>query len=375
MRVVDLTHPIRKGMPVYPDDPALEVRSWTTRVSHGYDSEVVHMSTHTGTHMDAPSHFLAGRISIAEIPLIRCLLPGVLLDVHSASTSQLISSEVLAKAEGAFARSLVQGDAVLLWTGWSAHWGSGEYMRGHPALGADGAAFLVERRVGLVGIAGYICIEAVRRLGGPPLVNAGPMLAVAGAGLAANLVAARILLGGSTANLNLRAAFLHVASDALASVATLAAATAILAFYWYIADPLAGLGVGVMLVILAARLIRPAVHILLEGTPHDIDIKALETSILGQAGVLQVHDLHAWTLSSGYNAVTAHVVISDTVLPADREQVLDGLRHMIPDRFPVRHITIQLEESAECCDESHTPGLAATRPLSKGGHSLGGHHH
>ena len=229
--------------------------------------------------------------------------------------------------------------------------------------------------IGLIVIAVYIFVEAIGRLRMPPLVNSGPMMVVGAATLVANLVTARVLMSGPGWNLNVRAALLHVFSDAVNTIGVLVAGAMIFVFGWYLADPIVSMAVGVMLVMMSVRLIRQATHILLEGTPRNVDLADLERSILAQEGVMQVHDLHAWTLSSGYNAVTAHVVVSDRVKPTEHEQVLDGLRHMIPDRFPVRHITIQLEESSACCEETHMPGIVVHGHPGRTTHIPGGSGH
>jgi len=221
--------------------------------------------------------------------------------------------------------------------------------------------------IALWGIAGYIFVEASARLRDAPAVRSGPMLAIAALALAANLAVARILMRES-ASLNVRAALTHVAGDALGSIGAILAASLMLAFGWRLADPVISVIIGAFLVATSVRLLWPAIHILLEGTPAGMDLGELERSIQRTEGVLQVHDLHAWTLTSGYNAVTAHVVISDEVPAAGREQVLDRLRHMIPERFPVRHVTIQLEESSHCCDEAHLPGGDATTPAGRSSH-------
>ena len=126
---------------------------------------------------------------------------------------------------------------------------------------------------------------------------------------------------------------------------------------------------GVILLASSARLIWPAIHILLEGTPEGLDLVELERSIQGAPGVLRVHDIHAWALTSGYNAVTAHVVLSEDDTPGRHEAVLDHLRHLLPARFPVRHLTIQLEESSNCCNEAHLPEKETAAPAGKDTHT------
>ena len=223
----------------------------------------------------------------------------------------------------------------------------------------------------LWGAAAFIFIEAAGRFGDPPKVEAGPMLAVAVLGLAANIVSARILLGGGGQNLNLRAATYHVLGDALGSVGAILAGVLMLAFSWYAADAIISVIIsviiGVLILIASTRLIRPAVHILLEGTPRDVDMRKLESAIVATGGVDRVHDLHAWTLTSGYNAMTAHVVLEPEVAASLREEILDRLRHMIPERFSVQHVTIQLEESSSCCDVAHPLGSEEPGPAAREG--------
>ncbi len=203
--------------------------------------------------------------------------------------------------------------------------------------------------------AGYIFFQAAGRFQDSRVVDAGPMLLVALLGLAANLASAAVLLRGARGSLNVRGALLHVGSDALGSVGVVLAAVLMLSFSWYLADPIISVFIGGLVLLSSTRLILPAVHILLESAPKEIDLDKLQESIHGTEGVLEVHDLHVWALTSGYNAMTAHVVVDDTVTPAQHEEVLDRLRHMVPARFPVGHVTIQLEESSRCCDEAHLP--------------------
>ena len=218
-------------------------------------------------------------------------------------------------------------------------------------------------------IAGYVFLEASRRFQEAPEVNSGPMLAVAAAGLVANLVTARMLLGGSRRSLNMHGAFLHVLGDALGSLGAILAGILMLLFGWFLADPIISVFIGVIVLVSSARLVWPAVHILLEGTPKELDLGELEAAIQETPGVLQVHDLHAWALTSGYNAVTAHVVLSEEVPRGSHEEVLDQLRHMLPARFPVGHLTIQLEESSHCCEEAHMPEPWSAAPAGRDAHA------
>ncbi|MBI3743223.1 MAG: cation transporter [Chloroflexi bacterium] len=202
---------------------------------------------------------------------------------------------------------------------------------------------------------GFFFWEAARRIQHPAHIQAGLTLGVGLAGLGANLVSATFLLKASRGNLNIRAAFLHAAGDALASVGVVVSAVIIMAFGWLRADPIATIVIGVLILWSTARLVWRTVAVLMEGTPHDVDVASLERTMLEADGVLQVHDLHAWALTSGYNVMTAHAVVKDGFPAAAREDLLDRLRHLIPERFPIHHITIQLEESSRCCDVEHRP--------------------
>ncbi len=223
--------------------------------------------------------------------------------------------------------------------------------------------------VALWAIAGYVFSEAAGRFSNAPEVRSGPMLVVASVGLATNLFVARVLVGRAGKSLNLHAALIHVLGDALGSVGAIVAAVLMLSFGWFLADPIISVLIGVIVLLSSAKLIWPAVHILLEGTPRELDLAELESSIRDTPGVLQVHDIHAWALTSGYNAVTAHVVLSEEAPLESREAVLDRLRHMLPERFPVGHLTIQLEESSHCCEEAHLPEPGAPEPAGRDAHA------
>ena len=204
-------------------------------------------------------------------------------------------------------------------------------------------------------IAAYIFFEAAQRFQATPEVQAGPVLVVGAFGLAVNLVSALLLFPSSETSLNVQGAFLHVVGDLLGSLGVIAAALLMLLFDWFLADPIISVLIGLLILFSSGRLIWRTVHILLEGTPPEVDLHDLEDAIRGIGGVFQVHDLHAWTLTSGYNAMTAHVVVEDAVPPSQREALLDRLRHLIPARFSIQHVTIQIEESSHCCEEEHLP--------------------
>lgn len=212
-------------------------------------------------------------------------------------------------------------------------------------------------------IVAFIMFEAVTRFGDPPEVDALPMIVVATIGLLVNLVSAAILHSSSRDSLNMRGAFLHVVGDALGSVGAIVAGMFMLAFDWYLADPIVSIVIGLLILWSSGKLLLHTFHVLLEGTPRELVLEELEAVIQGTNGVLEVHDIHAWTLTTGYNAMTAHVVVADDFPLSQREALLDLFRHMIPATFPIHHLTIQMEESSNCCEEAHLPvGNPADRP-------------
>ncbi len=200
-------------------------------------------------------------------------------------------------------------------------------------------AALVNALVLLV-VAGAILVEAYERIVRPREVLAVPMLAVAALGFGANLYGAWILHRDAVGSLNVRAAYLEVLSDALASVGVIVAGVIVLLTGWTVADPLVSAGIGVFIVPRTWRLLRQAVNVLLEGTPAHLELAEVERAISETPGVRRVHDLHVWTLTSGREAMSAHVVVDDL---AGGEPLLERLHALLHARFGVDHTTIQLE--------------------------------
>ena len=194
--------------------------------------------------------------------------------------------------------------------------------------------------VGLVLIALFIFYEAYQRWFTPPPVRGLAMTVVAAGGLAVNLICARVLHRDREEDLNVRAAWLHVLGDALGSVAAIIAGAIITFFGWYAADPLFSALIGLLIVWSSWNLIREATNILLEGTPAHINLAAVEDAILETSGVADVHDLHIWTITSGRDALSAHVIHAQTISQPD---LLQELRVKLHDRFGVDHLTIQME--------------------------------
>jgi cobalt-zinc-cadmium efflux system protein len=204
---------------------------------------------------------------------------------------------------------------------------------------AEILAALVNAVVLLV-VAGAILFEAWRRIAEPAPVLAVPMAAVAAVGLAVNVLGAWLLHRGARESLNVRAAYLEVISDALSSLAVLAAAGVVITTGLTIADPLASAAIALLIVPRTWQLLRQAVNVLLEGTPAHLELAEIEQAITGVAGVRRVHDLHVWTLTSGREAMSAHVVVADV---RESERLLDALHALLHARFGIDHTTIQLE--------------------------------
>ncbi len=192
----------------------------------------------------------------------------------------------------------------------------------------------------LFGVAGWVLYEAVRRFGEPPEVRAGPMLAVAAAGLAANLVAFGLLRAGSKESLNVQGAYLEVLGDTLGSVGVIVAAGIIWATGWRYADPIVAVGVAVFILPRTFRLARAAVRILVQAAPSHLDVPSVERALRTVPGVAGVHDLHVWTLTSGMDVAQAHLTLDDG---AGLAEVLAAARETLHDEFDIDHATLQVE--------------------------------
>jgi cobalt-zinc-cadmium efflux system protein len=192
----------------------------------------------------------------------------------------------------------------------------------------------------LILISIWIFIEAYGRLATPPQVKSGEMTLIAGGGLAINILCAWLLHGSHRENLNMRGAWLHIMGDILGSLAAIAAGVLMYAFGWYQADPVCSALIGLIIVYSSWKLIRESVNVLLEGTPAHIDLAAVEETIMRTEGVDNVHDLHIWTITSGLEALSAHVIHRDEIRQSD---LLKELRAKLHDRFGIDHLTIQME--------------------------------
>jgi cobalt-zinc-cadmium efflux system protein len=202
--------------------------------------------------------------------------------------------------------------------------------------------------VGLVLISFFIFYESYQRWFTHPVIRSVPMTIVAAGGLVVNLICALLLHRDRENDLNVRGAWLHVIGDALGSTGAIIAGVLIMLFGWIAADSLISVFIGLLIVWSSWHLIRDATNVLLEGTPAHINLAAVEEAILETDGVSDVHDLHVWTITSGREALSAHVIHAYSI---SQPNLLKELRAKLLDRFGVDHLTIQME-TADFEDEA-----------------------
>ena len=189
----------------------------------------------------------------------------------------------------------------------------------------------------------YILYEAYRRFQDPPEILSGPMLAVAVAGLVVNLVSMKLLMAGSSESLNVQGAYFEAMADMLGSLGVIVAALVVMFTGWKLADPVIGAGIGLFIVPRTWVMLKQVVHILMEGTPPEVDVALLERKLLEIDGVTAVHDLHVWTITSGLDAMSCHLVVADM---ARAGAVLEAARDAMKAGFGLDHTTIQVEDQA-----------------------------
>ncbi|MBE6482973.1 MAG: cation transporter [Actinomyces ruminicola] len=296
------------------------------------------------------SHAHGAGTSRGRLSVVLCLTAGVL--VAEVVTALLTGSLALLADAGHMLTDVVGLVMALVSAHLSARpvtdrstWG----LRRAEILGAALQAALL----GVVGVG--VGVRAVITLVSATDVEAHGMLVMGVIGLVANLVGLLVLAGGRESSLNMRAAFLEVANDALGSVGVVVAAIVVVATGWTRADAVASLVIVALIVPRAFALLRTAVGVLMERTPEALDLAEVRRHLLALDDVEQVHDLHAWTVASGLPVLTAHVVVSDACLAQGRTgEVLDALQDCVAEHFPVRieHATFQLEPTAHRAHES-----------------------
>jgi cobalt-zinc-cadmium efflux system protein len=205
----------------------------------------------------------------------------------------------------------------------------------------------------LVAVTAYVLVAAVRRIGSPPEIAAGPVLVIGVLGLLVNVVSLGLLHQGRRTSLTVRSAYLEVLADAIGSIAVIGAAVVILTTGWAGADTVASVLIAVLVLPRAWALLREALDVLLEAAPRGVDMDEVRAHIMEVDGVLDVHDLHAWTITSGMPVLSAHVVVTDEAL-ADGHggRVLDALCGCLGEHFDVAHCTFQLEGRAHAGHEA-----------------------
>jgi cobalt-zinc-cadmium efflux system protein len=198
--------------------------------------------------------------------------------------------------------------------------------------------------VALVALGAWIIWAAIGRLSDPPDVTGGWVLAAGAVGFGVNVVAARVLHGAGS-GLNVRAAMLHVLADLASSAGVVIAGLVLLATGWPYADPIAGLLIGTLVILSTVGILRESVGVLLEGAPAGMDAREVAAAIASAEGVVGVHDLHLWTITSGFPALSAHVLVA---AGADCHAIRREVDELLRERFQVTHTTLQVE---------HAPGL------------------
>ncbi|MFE7901122.1 cation diffusion facilitator family transporter [Streptomyces sp. NPDC057424] len=205
----------------------------------------------------------------------------------------------------------------------------------------------------LLGAGGYVVYESVQRFITPAQTEGRLALLFGVIGLVANLVSLSLLMRGQKESLNVRGAFLEVAADALGSVTVIVSSVVIMLTGWQPADPIASLVIALMIAPRTWKLLRETLSVLLEAAPKGVDMAEVRSHILATDGVEDVHDLHAWTITSGMPVLSAHVVVSPEALSAiGHEKMLHELQGCLGDHFDVEHCTFQLEPSGHAEHEA-----------------------
>jgi len=199
----------------------------------------------------------------------------------------------------------------------------------------------------LIAITFWIFWEAVKRISAPPEVHGGLMMAIAAAGLAANIAAAMILHGGSKESLNMQGAYIHVLGDLLGSFGALLAGAVIYFTGWTLADPLLSILIGIVILYSSWGLLKRSTSILLNATPKDIDYEAVREALEDIPHVVEVHDLHIWSISAGNPSLSAHLRLSPDCADSAHWQIcLRQTQDMLREKFHITHTTLQLEPTA-----------------------------
>lgn len=289
-------------------------------MGHGHDHS--HGGAHSNRRLLAIALCLTGGFTVAEV--VGGLLTG--------------SLALLADAAHMFSDSLSLG--VALFAGWlAARPVSGTRTFGYKRAEILAALF---NGITLVAIAIWIFVEAGSRLSEPPDVEGGWLLAVAALGLVVNIAAAFVLSRAEGESLNMSAALRHVIADILGSLGVIVSAVVILTTGWTAVDPLVSVLIGALVLASSWSVLRDSTRILLEATPSGIDAREVGAAMAGAPGVVGVHDLHVWTITSGFPALSAHVTVpADSDCHARRAE----LERLLEERFDIEHTTLQVDHA------------------------------
>ena len=195
----------------------------------------------------------------------------------------------------------------------------------------------------------YILYEAYQRFVSPPEILSGPLLLLAAIVLIVNVISMRLLAGGSSESLNVKGAYFEVLSDMLGSIGVIVAALLMMWKGWRLADPIIGAGIGLFIVPRTWLLLKQVTHILMEGVPPNVDVDLLEKRLVGISGVTAVHDLHVWTITSGFDAMSCHLVVANMSMGS---AALREARRVMKEDFGIDHVTIQIEDDALRAEEA-----------------------
>ncbi|MET1065473.1 MAG: cation diffusion facilitator family transporter [Arthrobacter sp.] len=302
----------------------------------GHDHSHSAVLTATGQHRKRLVAVLAITLAVVLIQIVGALVSGSLALLADAG-------HMLSDAAGVF---------IALLAAWIAARPASD-QRTYGYQRAEVLAALANALV-LIVIAVVVFTEAIRRLGSSPEVQTDIMLYAAVLGAIANLVSLQILRGAQKESLNVRGAYLEILGDLFGSFAVIAAALAIMVTGFEAADTIASIVIALMILPRAWHLLRDVVDVLLEATPKGVDVRLIREHILAVEGVVSVHDIHIWTITSGVPVFSAHVVVEDTALGArSADQVLDKLVSCLGSHFDTEHCTFQLEPSSHAAHESH----------------------
>ncbi|WP_458113089.1 cation diffusion facilitator family transporter [Arthrobacter sp. R1-13] len=302
----------------------------------GHDHGHTHGMTATGRHRNRLIAVLAITLAVVLVQIVGGIVSGSLALLADAG-------HMLSDAAGVF---------VALLAAWIAARPASD-LRTYGYQRAEVLAALANALV-LIVISVVIFIEAIRRWGSEPEVQTDVMLYAAIVGAAANLISLLILRSAQKESLNVRGAYLEVLGDLLGSFAVIAAALIIMLTGLQAADTVASIIIAIMILPRAWHLLRDVVDVLLEASPKGVEVQMIREHILSVSGVVAVHDIHIWTITSGVPVFSAHVVVEDELLSArGADQVLDKLTTCLGSHFDTEHCTFQLEPASHAEHESH----------------------